>query len=1106
MKSVARISIIFTALIFAAGCGGGGGGGGGPTWKDSLTPLSVKSSDKRGVCNTLKEEAGIQPITFIGEGFIKVNGEFPKVKINGNAIPSGELLWNGGGACETLTDIDIDLALEECTSFTVEIDLAALPVGGVEVTVINPEAVGTSIVSSDDFFIFEPATVTDAEPSVTCEFVSGMSVTITGTNFTPQAVVTVADENGTNDPITADYVTFVDSTELIAIFEDGLPATEWIEGIPEEYSVTVDLGEGCEDFETLDSAFGVGKFPIVFFSDPPVIFNGIDTDVTVLTANLGTKPDSIELIDSSGTAVADPVITFENGGRPNRNIITVPDGLTPDLDDPYDIRVTSYYGCVGELADGLDARAETNMVLASVEPQHASKNETQAVTIFLDDTNPSDPTFVEMPRAYLNPAFESLNPSATPLKAVVMPDPNDHTRLSALIPAGMEPGLYDLIVVNPTGEIGTLLIDRAADPDEIGNGVMVIDGDLPYVDKVSPGTFTTTTALTATIDGGNFDNQAGVDVELNCKERDGTNIGPIYGTNTSNSTTQITTTFNTEVLTHGSVCLVGVTNKGDGSRYDYSAVTTWSPSSNLPTCIQEEHSLTTARRGLELTVAKPTDTSRYLYAIGGDDGTDSGVYDTVEYITVDPFGALSGGWQELIGSSPETRGGSAPHSILPSGLSFFGEARTDDFIYILGGTDGSENLDTVYRAQVLSPENTPLIDDLDAALGDPEAAQPTGLGAGLWFYKVSALFPSDDASNPGGESLPGEVLVAQLPAIDGNGLLLTLKWLDVPGASAYRIYRTPAADMSVTELQFLAEKSCGDNADDLCDCATNAENCQWTDTGIIAQASSPAETTPADYPLTTGSLGVWHQPTLNNNGSDSVYLTTQRNGVATAIAPSPSDPNVCYIYAYGGVNGDGTYLNTYEWASITKNPDGSQSLSAFETGNDPIGPTGFMDGNIWVVTPNDTAEVTPDRVYLYFSGGVDIANSDSSVLYTGFLDTGSADGDLGVIAEEKLGYQSPRSGASALDANGYLYILGGLTVSNSKIVNTDSSGNLTYDVDLDRLVFAPNSLGSGSLTQRRAYAGSADESAFFYIGGGLTGYDDITSEPILTTTVERNTK
>ena len=63
-----------------------------------------------------------------------------------------------------------------------------------------------------------------------------------------------------------------------------------------------------------------------------------------------------------------------------------------------------------------------------------------------------------------------------------------------------------------------------------------------------------------------------------------------------------------------------------------------------------------------------------------------------------------------------------------------------------------------HRARILRPEDAPLFEDITAIDLDPG-----GLGAGTWYYRVSAERTLAHPDNPGGETLPSDPLVVVRP-------------------------------------------------------------------------------------------------------------------------------------------------------------------------------------------------------------------------------------------------------------------------------------------------------------------------------------------------------
>ena len=109
--------------------------------------------------------------------------------------------------------------------------------------------------------------------------------------------------------------------------------------------------------------------------------------------------------------------------------------------------------------------------------------------------------------------------------------------------------------------------------------------------------------------------------------------------------------------------------------------------------------------------------------------------------------------------------------------------------------DGAGPVANAWRAHVLDPMDVPRFDALSI---DDEG----GLGGGTWTWRVAALYGPSDVANPGGESLPGDPVMVELPPpteAEGGGLSVALTWTPVDRAVGYRVYRTPVADEPGTE-------------------------------------------------------------------------------------------------------------------------------------------------------------------------------------------------------------------------------------------------------------------------------------------------------------------
>src|SRR5207249_483980 len=93
----------------------------------------------------------------------------------------------------------------------------------------------------------------------------------------------------------------------------------------------------------------------------------------------------------------------------------------------------------------------------------------------------------------------------------------------------------------------------------------------------------------------------------------------------------------------GAYCIITATNPGPPpASFDFSALVLqnaslktgpWAPATTM----------VTARRALGMATVPVTPSARYLYAVGGDAGTEAGALDSVEAAPVDVFGKL-GKW------------------------------------------------------------------------------------------------------------------------------------------------------------------------------------------------------------------------------------------------------------------------------------------------------------------------------------------------------------------------------------------------------------------------------------------------------------------------------
>jgi hypothetical protein len=474
-------------------------------------------------------------------------------------------------------------------------------------------------------------------------------------------------------------------------------------------------------------------------------------------------------------------------------------------------------------------------------------------------------------------------------------------------------------------------------------------------------------------------------------------------------------------MTAGSVCLVRVTND-DGTYFDYSALSVTNPAQNLSD-FSAASPLTVARRAPATVAGRPTRTARFLYAIGGDEDIPANAISSVESAPVDPFGSL-GGWFVQAYSLPGPR-------------TLAGATTLGRFVYLVGGNDGTSAIDSVLRAEVLRPGDSPAITDVDIRLGDG-----SGLAGGVWYYRISAVFPANDPRNPDGESLASDPLVIQIP--DRPELIeVTVVWSGVPDASGYRIYRSPDPDLTSGSERLIAQ--------------LGPSPLTYTDAGEIASAEAP---------LPFGSLGNW--ATLEPLG-------TAREGLGVTVAADPADSSVFYLYALAGRDQTGTALASYEFLPITVEADGTHTLGSWAGGGLDLSVARWQVGTFRadhahadIVSPGDT--------WIYLGSGVD--STGLAVETSVSAARVQAGGDLGVWTDVDS-MTPPRAGYGYTVANATLYAFGGQQADASE-------GGVSALIIGPPTIENWNNLGL-TMTEPRYLPGSVTESAFIFLVGGWNG-------------------
>ena len=930
-----------------------------------VPPPLITKAEPASIC----VEQGDQVVVLTGTGFLQIGAELPSVKLASAAGAVRQLAPLLSG-CSEVPSPAVS-GLKSCTTLTVTVKRGEVMPGSYNVTVTNPLPAGCSSTQAITVVVNPPPKIAAVSPQTICQ--GGGTLAIKGQGFQDKSKVTL----GTS---AASQVILVGPGELQASFSGG--NVNFSPGL--KYDLTVQSPDGCKD--TLSGAVTAVAGPVLFFVDPPVVYRGIATQVTLYATQVAPPLGKVTLTPSGGGAPI-TVAAIIDPRHPKRILATIPKGLAAGK---YDVTTSDASGCPATLAGGLTVVDKAALTLKAITPPFGWKGASTAVTITAQGG------LLPTPRAYLSPKNAGLGTVATALSSVAYQSAD---KLSAIVPKGLDPAgnPYDLIVVNPDGTIGLL-----------GGAYRSTDLPPPLIDGLSPGSVPTSGVPPLTISGANFRNPQ---VTLTC----GAAVAMARVTGASGGAITVDVAAVVANLATPSLCLVRVTND-DQSWADFSALAVTNPAGNLSPP-KKGADLPEARRAPALVGSAATRVARYLYAIGGDGGRPSSAVDTVLTTLADENGTAAS-WltQRYRLAKPRTLAGAAT---------------LGRYLYVVGGNDGSGPVRTVERAVVLDPEGAPQVSDVDVVPGGG-----AGLGGGIFYYRVAALLDGNDADNPGGETLPSDPLVLQLPDLPQK-VQVRLTWGAVQGAASYVVYRTPIAGQIAGQEQLLD--------------TVGGNTLSYTDSGKNPSGVGP---------LPLGSTGRWR--TLPS-------LVTPRESPGVVLGSDPQDPARRYLYAtLGRDNGP---LSSYELLPITVAQNGGQSFAgAWTTGGSRASSARYQHAAYHVDSGN-ASFVPPGTQYIYLGGGTGNGQSPVMSLEVARINPG---GDLGNFSSAGTSIKSFGHGATV--AANYLYTFGDEGPSTAI-----RAGQIERNKAPQVANF--NNNGGGLLTPRYL-PGTALLGALIYVAGG----------------------
>ncbi len=906
------------------------------------------------------------------------NVTYPSVEVNGKTYPATD-----ASGC---TEIKLpqgafrEGTVERCKAISFTLPMGAGAVGKYDVLVTNPKPAACNGKGEAEIEIVPPPSVSSVVPPDVC--VGGGDITITGADFLQSSTVTLADAAGVQPSATgAGTKVNAAGTQITS----NVPGGSFNPGTVVD--VVVNDPGGCQD-PVPHKKITIKPGPILYWVEPDVVYNGINTPVSMyVTAITGGFASAKVVLKAQ---VGGATITFLPGaatnpllpvaGRASRMQIVVPAGTPAGV---YDVTFSDALGCPAVLNAGLTVVDAKSIALKNVQRPFAGKGTQTEVQILRDKAAiaPNLTPFKPTPRAWLtrNGAPTEV---AIPIGSVSFVDADT---LGAVIPASVPVGSYDLVVMNPRAgnEVGVL-----------ANALKVTVDQPPTVSAITPSSIINAAGQAVVITGTNFRN--GVTASITQCQTAAGGVSPLANGIVTGALTCAGTsctlgaTIDAGNLAAGSVCLARVTNT-DGTYADYSGIGVSGSSLNL-SAPRAGVQMNDARRALVGASANATDNARFVFAIGGDNGTATTPYKTVESAAVDPFGAIKN-W-------------TGQRYDLGTARSFAAGVTVGRYIYLCGGSDGAASLASCRRAMLLNPQEAPVLEFSDATL------ETTGLAPGYWFYRVSAVFAGTDPENPGGESLPSDEIGIRVPSVGVKKMRLQLSWtppadglgVAVGNVASYRVYRTPVVNGISGQEVLLGTTATPTFLDD----------------GSLVPGTA--------VPLNLGSTGQW-APLPN--------MSVPRRGLAMSFGFDPVTPNKLYVYSFFGLNA-ATANDTYEYLPITLGPSGHHTAAAAWTaGASKTGAPRWQVGAFRV----DAAVYAPaaPKSYLYVGGGLTAGGATDSTVDAGTI---AAGGDLGTLVAGGGGSAVKNFGVGAAGygvcaANNQLFTFGGqggAPAKNSKSV------------------------------------------------------------------------
>ena len=504
----------------------------------------ITKVDPASICDAQSD----QKITLTGTGFLDF-GTRPKVTITqmggGMMMPRTYDVDLTTGCVDVAKNVTI--GVRECTGASFTIKRGDLMPGKYTLQLTNTEPANCATKESIVLTVNAPPKVTEASPKTICQ--GGGLIDVKGSGFIDMAKASL----GTSDASTTKWMS---ETEVLATFSGG--NAMFTPGM--KYDLTVTNPDGCKD--TLAAAVTAVAGPVLFFADPPVVWNGMTTQVTLYATSIA-PPLMLVSIAPSGGGMPTMLTASIDPQHPKRILANIPKGTPAGT---YDIAISDATGCPATLGRGLTITDKTTITLSSITPNFGWQNDVTPVVVSAAGG------LMATPRVYLNPHAPAPGAVATALSSVAFVSDK---KLTAVVPKNVAPvmGNYDVIVVNPDGAVGVLTMPGSALYQSTSSPP-------PVIDSISPGAVPTTNPPPVTITGSNFRSPA---VTFNCLTdvANGTRMSFMATINGQPTASSIAVTPPVGSLTAPSLCTIRVQNGDDMTFFDYASLAVSNSSGNL---------------------------------------------------------------------------------------------------------------------------------------------------------------------------------------------------------------------------------------------------------------------------------------------------------------------------------------------------------------------------------------------------------------------------------------------------------------------------------------------------------------------------------------------